>query len=67
MTKVGQKLYEDWYRDTISYGNEQRQDESARIAKNMLDRNTDEAFVMQVTGLTQEQIDKILGREPVMA
>ena len=64
MTKVGQKIYNDWKKQTISYGNEQRQDEQNRIARNMLTEGYDEASVMKVTGLTQARIDSILGRNP---
>ena len=64
MTKVGQKIYNDWKKQTINYGNEQRQDEQNRIARNMLARGDDEASVMEVTGLTQAQLDGLLGRNP---
>ena len=62
MTKVGQKIYNDWRKQTISYGNEQRQDEQNRIARNMLNHGYDEVSVMEMTGLTLTQIDAILGR-----
>ena len=34
-----------------------------RIARKLLYRGDDEASVMEVTGLTQDQIDAILGRK----
>lgn len=59
MTKVGQ-LFE---RERISYGNEQRREgvmsEKERTAEVMLKHGDEEAYVMEVTGLTQTEIDKI--------
>ena len=40
-----------------------KQSEQNRIARKMLNRGDDEASVMEVTGLTQEQIDVLLGRK----
>ncbi len=40
-----------------------KQGEQNRIARKMLNRGDDEASVMEVTGLTQEQIDVLLGRK----
>ncbi len=40
-----------------------KQSEKNRIARKMLNRGDDEASVMEVTGLTQEQIDVLLGRK----
>ena len=34
-----------------------------RIARRMLSHGDDESYVMEVTGLTQEQIDVLLGRK----
>lgn len=58
MTKVGQ-LFE---REKISYGNEQRRDEKERTAAVMLRHGDDEAYAIEVTELTQADIDRILGR-----
>ena len=40
-----------------------KQRETNRISRRMLNRGDDEASVMEVTGLTQEQIDVLLGRK----
>jgi hypothetical protein len=34
-----------------------------RIARKMLSHGDDESYVMEMTGLTQEQIDVLLGRK----
>ncbi|RWR05137.1 hypothetical protein [Siminovitchia fortis] len=33
--------------------------EKIKIAKNMLKKGTDEAFIIEVTGLTREELEKI--------
>ena len=64
MTKVGQKIYNDWKKQTISYGNEREQQGINRVAQNMLRHGYDEASVMEMTGLTQAQLDGLLERNP---
>ena len=68
MTKVGQ-MFE---RERISYGNEREQigifGEKQSTARKMLAHGDEEGYVMEITGLTQAQIDALLGREePVLA
>lgn len=64
MTKVGQ-LFEQ---EKISYGNEQRKAGIEDVAKNFLELGIPETRVMEATGLTQDDIDRILGRKtPVNA
>lgn len=55
MTKVGQ-LFE---REKISYGNEREHAEKERTAEVMLKHGDEQAYVMEVTGLTQAEIDRI--------
>ena len=64
MTKVGQKIYNDWKKQTISYGNEREQQGINRVAQNMLAHGDDESYIMEMTGLTQAQLDGLLGRNP---
>ena len=40
-----------------------KQSEQNRIARKMLSHGDDESYVMEMTGLTQEQIDVLLGRK----
>ena len=40
-----------------------KQGEQNRIARRMLNHGDEESYVMEVTGLTQEQIDVLLGRK----
>lgn len=58
MTKVGQ-LFE---RERLKYGVEQKKAGIEEVAKNMLLHGDDEEYVKQMTGLTQSDIDRILGR-----
>ena len=56
--------YMDIRREGIQIGEARgKQRETNRIARRMLSRGDDEASIMEVTGLTQEQIDVLLGRK----
>ena len=64
MTRVGRRIWEDWNRTVgdVKY-QEGRQDTQVEIARRMLELGDDEAFVMSMTGISQDQLDEILGRK----
>jgi len=56
MTKVAQ-LYEE---EKIEYGNQAAIQKTREIAKNCLDNGVDILTVMRATGLTRDEISKLL-------
>ena len=60
MTRVGRRIWEDWNR---TVGDVREQKGVEKVARRMLENGTDEAFVMSMTGISQDQVDEMLGRK----